>query len=677
MRFSHSSSQQLHEITGLRAIAVLSVVIFHFNADLIPGGYLGVDVFFVISGFVITRSLVQTQDSGFARYILSFYSRRLKRLIPALSVVVIVGALLTAFFHPNPQESIHTGVAAMFGLSNVLLAINAQDYFGVSSEFNTFTHTWSLGVEEQYYFIFPIVLYFFLGALRRGQKYAAIGFLALLGIFSFLIFNFLIVQNPTFGFYLMPARFWELAAGCMLCLAEINLKKRSGAAVGLTGFALLAVSFYLPEEAARVSTPLAVLGICGLIVGTYQCGLLRVTLTNKVFLWIGLASYSIYLWHWPVLVISRWTIGISIVTFVPQIIAIFGMAAFSYHFIELPLRHARWSIYPGRTVQLGFGMASTAALISYLMWNPFGERLSLGSPSAENQLYWSQRIDRHDKETVAAREFAKSCNITPHHLAGSDYAPKPVLNEDFLDRCLVSSAPEPRMLLIGDSFAGILAEHVAFVAGEMKREFGVLYGFGCPYPLPFSEVIGRIRDVCPEADETWLLQEVVERVRAKDIVVLRLFFSNPAYLDYYSTEFPPKAAYDDALINFSKKISDQGARLVVIGGNPKLSVFDIPSLTLQWYNTVGISERLSFDNTKETQFFHEVDGHLTGLFEDDPLVNFFSIAKWFCDPDQNCRLRQGPAVFYMNDGVHLSPIAIDLFFDALRAHFLDIEGTNY
>jgi peptidoglycan/LPS O-acetylase OafA/YrhL len=676
MRFSHGSSQQLDEITGLRAIAVLSVVLFHFNADLLPGGYLGVDVFFVISGFVITRSLVRTKESGFGRYILQFYSRRLKRLIPALAIVVIVGALLTAFFHPDPEESIYTGMAAMFGLSNILLAINAQDYFSIASEFNTFTHTWSLGVEEQYYFIFPVVLYFFLGAINRGQKYVAIGFLALLGILSLLVFDYLIVRNPTFGFYLMPARFWELAAGCILCLAEINLKKRSGTAVALIGLALLCFSFSLPEEAARVATPLAVLGTCGLIMGTNQSGFLRVALTNKAFLWIGLASYSIYLWHWPILVTSRWTIGISLATFIPQIVTIFGLAAISYHYVERPLRYARWSVYPGRTVQLGFGMASAAAALVYLMWNPFGGMLALGSPKSENQLYQSQLIARQDETIVAARELAQSCNITPHHLAGHQYAPKPVLDEEFLDRCLVSSAQRSRMILIGDSFAGSSIEHVAAIADEMNREFGVLYGFSCPFPLPFSDVQGKIRGTCTEADDTWLSQEVVERVGANDIVVLRLFFTNPAYLGSYSTDFPPTDAYDVALNNFSKKISDKGGRLVVIGGNPKLSVFDIPSLTHQWYNTFGIAESFASDTTKESEFFHELDNHLLDRFDGDPLVNYLSIAKWFCDSDRNCLLRQGPAVYYWNDGVHLTPIAYDRFFDALREHLFEIGDMN-
>jgi peptidoglycan/LPS O-acetylase OafA/YrhL len=147
------------EIDGLRAIAVMAVIINHFYDKLLPSGYLGVDIFFVISGYVITGSLYNRKTNKFRDLILNFYVRRIKRLLPALVVFVIISSILISFFNPSPQMQINTGLTSLFGLSNVYLIHLATNYFSDSAQLNIFTHTWSLGVEEQYYIIFPIIIW--------------------------------------------------------------------------------------------------------------------------------------------------------------------------------------------------------------------------------------------------------------------------------------------------------------------------------------------------------------------------------------------------------------------------------------------------------------------------------------------------------------------------------------
>lgn len=145
------------EIDGLRALAVIAVIIDHFNKTLLPSGYLGVDIFFVISGYVISSSLYNDSVKHFGDFISGFYSRRLKRLVPALVLCVLTTGLLICLFDPHPQASLRTGESALFGLSNIYLLRHATDYFGASAQLNTFTHTWSLGVEEQFYVFFPLI----------------------------------------------------------------------------------------------------------------------------------------------------------------------------------------------------------------------------------------------------------------------------------------------------------------------------------------------------------------------------------------------------------------------------------------------------------------------------------------------------------------------------------------
>ena len=148
------------DIDGLRAIAVVAVIINHFDKELIQSGFLGVDIFFVISGFVITSSLAVRKSSNFNEFIISFYQRRLKRLIPALIFFVLITSILISFFISKPFFDLAVGFSSLFGFSNVLLFIQSTDYFATSTLFNPFTHTWSLGVEEQFYLFFPLIIWF-------------------------------------------------------------------------------------------------------------------------------------------------------------------------------------------------------------------------------------------------------------------------------------------------------------------------------------------------------------------------------------------------------------------------------------------------------------------------------------------------------------------------------------
>ena len=149
-----------NEIDGLRAIAVLSVIINHFNKEIIPSGYLGVDIFFVISGYVITASLLRRQNTSFWDFITTFYERRIKRIIPTLTIFVIITSIFICIFNAYPIFSLRTGFASLFGVSNLLLFITSDGYFTPSSNLNPFTHTWSLSVEEQFYFFFPLLAWF-------------------------------------------------------------------------------------------------------------------------------------------------------------------------------------------------------------------------------------------------------------------------------------------------------------------------------------------------------------------------------------------------------------------------------------------------------------------------------------------------------------------------------------
>ena len=156
----NKKNQYRSEIDGIRAIAALSATIYNFNKDFLSSGYLGVDIFAVLSGYVITSSLVKRNDVNFKEFAFSFYKRRITRLLPALFFMVIISCLLISILAYTPRQSIFTGISSLFGISNIYLMQISSDYFSSKAELNPFTHTWSLGVEEQYYLIFPFIIWF-------------------------------------------------------------------------------------------------------------------------------------------------------------------------------------------------------------------------------------------------------------------------------------------------------------------------------------------------------------------------------------------------------------------------------------------------------------------------------------------------------------------------------------
>ncbi len=367
-------------IDGLRAIAVSAVMLFHLDPTYLPGGFTGVDVFFVISGFVVTGSLLNRNFQDLRSLLVYFYARRLVRIMPALVVMLLFTGLLTQLFIPDGwlSKGLRTsGLAAFVGASNIALAFGEDGYFAPRSGFNPYTHTWSLGVEEQFYFIFPFLLY--LGQRTRsssGSSRLAIGIITSVTTASLVTCYFMANINHGWAFYLIPARFWELGSGMLLCMTlprwrAMLVNQYISALVTACGVILVAVGFYIPEE-PNFPFPLGIIPVAGtaaLIAATCtpQATMFKHILGSAPLLYIGRRSYSLYLWHWPIYVIMRWTIGLS--TYEEHCSAIVLTTVFalgSYRWIERPTREAQYvkSLPSYRIVAIslfGIGAATSSA----------------------------------------------------------------------------------------------------------------------------------------------------------------------------------------------------------------------------------------------------------------------------------------------------------------------------
>ncbi|MFO1485984.1 MAG: acyltransferase family protein [Verrucomicrobiaceae bacterium] len=360
------------DIDGLRAVAVCCVIFYHAGSGF-PGGFVGVDVFFVISGFLITRLILRDLDRNVFS-LAEFWERRIRRIFPAL-LTVTVASLVAGWFllMPDAYQSFGRSVAALVLLSSNFHFWREAGYFDAAAESKPLLHTWSIAVEEQFYLLMPFVLLF----IARGQHRQRV-FLLLCGAgFVSLFFNILEVRRHLFSaYYLLPARAWELCAGALLAFtSECGLiakrcMRELGAAVGL---GLILVPVFIYDKATPFPGFFAlppVIGAFSLIfVGMHE----RCSIVNRMLSWrplvaVGRISYSLYLWHWPLLAFAKYQSAgpppFKIRIFL--VAACFVLAVISWRFVEEPFRR-RKSISSRPRVFIATGMALVVLLSSGLL----------------------------------------------------------------------------------------------------------------------------------------------------------------------------------------------------------------------------------------------------------------------------------------------------------------------
>ena len=434
------------EIDGLRAFAVVAVIINHFNKDILPGGYLGVDIFFVISGYVITSSLFGRPSKNFKDFISGFYERRIKRLVPALSVFVLITSIAICLFNPTPGLSLLTGMTSLFGLSNLYLLKQSTDYFAQSTELNVFTHTWSLGVEEQFYILFPFLIWFsgFGRQTKNGARnlFLAVGSLTIASLIGFL---YLYPANQPAAYFLMPSRFWEMAAGCLIFIGfqkRASIEQLLEKVPPLLVLALIVGVMYLPMSMAAAST-IAVVALSSILIASLkeQTAAFKV-FTNPKVVYIGLISYSLYLWHWGVLSISRWTIGIHWWSVPFQVALMLGLAVASYRWIETPLRKGNWFGRRWKTLVVGGGVLVTLSGGLVALGKPLKGKIYAGKFDATDFKYVQDGMEcelagnkptrtplkciegDHDKNTIyifGNSHASNLVNVVENSLEGTSY----------------------------------------------------------------------------------------------------------------------------------------------------------------------------------------------------------------------------------------------------------------
>ena len=434
------------DIDGLRAIAVLLVLNFHAFPGVAPGGFVGVDVFFVISGFLITGIITRELEAG--RFsLIGFYNRRIRRIFPAL-IVVLAATLALGWFWMLPQALAQLGsdsFASAAFFANIALLLQSG-YFDIESAKKPLLHLWSLGIEEQFYLFWPLLL-----MLAARLRVSIIAVAAVLGIASFLLNVAWIGSNPVATFYLPFTRAFELLAGAVLACGWIKVSQ-SGTASNWrawTGIALITASVALLDSHRAFPGWWAVLPVAGsaLLLSAPAAWLNRVVLASRPMVWIGLISYPLYLWHWPLLVFGE-MIKFRPLTLLEReliLLASMALAWATYRFVEIPFRFGRPS---GRKMfALGGGMVLIAVAGFAVVWGRgFDSRLP---------------PDIRAMASVRTESFKWRIHECLLNLASET---------SFADTC-VERDRRPLLLVWGDSTAGALLPGLR--KAQETRDFGI------------------------------------------------------------------------------------------------------------------------------------------------------------------------------------------------------------
>lgn len=333
------------DVDGLRAIAVSSVLAFHAFPAALPGGFVGVDIFFVISGFLITGIIQGGLAKGSFTF-RDFYARRIRRIFPAL-VLVLIASLAFGWIAllPNEFRALGKHVVAGAGFISNLLLWSEVDYFDTAAELKPLLHLWSLGIEEQYYVVWPVILF-----LLRSRLPKLFWILAGLGIASFIYSLVLIDTDRTAAFYSPLARFWELAVGGTLAYAARfgthgtpwNLPPSLTQFAASLGLALIVFALVVLNRDTAFPGAWAVLPVLGtaFVIAAGPTGWVNRLLSVRPVVFIGLISYPLYLWHWPLLTYARIVAGgePSLVTRIGALCASVLLAWLTYRFVELHFR---------------------------------------------------------------------------------------------------------------------------------------------------------------------------------------------------------------------------------------------------------------------------------------------------------------------------------------------------
>jgi peptidoglycan/LPS O-acetylase OafA/YrhL len=638
---------------------------------LLPGGFVGVDLFFVISGFVVSMTTKRLAPLGFKRLLLAFYRRRVIRILPAALFFLLATQLIAVLFVPVRERltvADMTAAAAAAGVSNIILWLKAGDYFSPGASLNPFTHTWSLAVEEQFYVLFPafaLLIWKHRDNARAGGW--GISILAVCTMASLAVSARLTELYPVFAFHMTPARFWELAAGILLFIfvdrdarQDVPKVPKPGLVtlLSLIGAALLVLSLWLTG-----STPFpgALPPVCAATVLIYvvfvaPTSFLSRLLSLPFIRYFGLISYSLYLWHWGVIVLMRWTTGIeSSLEKATAFVLSIALADLTYRAIERPIRSSSWLSSRPDWIVVAMGLAGIGLVGTCIAGlTVLRPQLTL-SVTGNTDVWWPFKRGKGGKCTVERGRYSFAGGGTRY---------------DFEPRQCGSTTDDRHLFVIGDSHAWAYQRLVGNIVGAEGMPASIYMAGGCSL---MPEDPGAIAECASFVDAA--VRDVAGRAKTGDILFLP-GLRTQRYRDMAEPELrkyhPPKI-YTEAIIAAElerlRPFSDMGVRVIFEAPKPVYKY--APVRCSDWFNRWNPHCQVEPVMAAEQQLRR---ANMLGVFADimrrEPRIELWDPFPLLCPAELCLAMKDGKPL--VSDGDHLSGYANDL----LSPHFFNFINSR-
>lgn len=659
------------DIDGIRALAVLSVILYHLKLDLIPGGFVGVDIFFVISGYLIT-GIIAEEIRGKKFSIVNFYERRCRRIFPALIVVVVLATLAGyILLLPGTLREFGQSLAALGLFSTNILFFSEHGYFDGPSELKPLLHTWSLSVEEQFYIIFPVLLFLLYRYLNRSVLLV----LTLMLAFSLWLCLVYSQANSSLSFYMPYTRAWELLAGSIIAVLKFNIRKPLIInIIGVSGFILLFASFaFISAEnifPGWVTTIPVLATVMVILAGSKNetWNISRKVLSFSPLVHIGKLSYSLYLIHWPLIVFSEYYFlrRLNFKELVFFLVTCFLLAQISYSVIENPIRRrkifSRGSIFSLTILFLG-GCVLLGTIIHVTDGLPkrFGNSIA-------------------NLTTIEKNPWRGNCLS----LSAEDIK---------LDRyCVRGNKTNVKYALIGDSHADALVPAVIANIDLDTTGIAIFTQKGCRPFFQYSNVlISRVKSItssssvkvdiptkhkspCGEFMEN--AYEKISKLGITNVIVHARWA-----LQYYGNQFSkPSVCYSDRQLPFcsednNAKVFEKYMKLTLDQLQDKrvLLVGPVPEQIIEVPDVLGRAALFGRAIPKDPDYTgrgRSVSALISSLVVDMNNLYFVDTYDSLCK-DTNCLVvKEGKPVY--NDTSHLSVTGSQELTDLLRDYFIDI-----